>query len=348
MTGRERVLTTLAGKKTDRPPFFFRLDHNYKQTVADANSIKQEEIADFYGCDAEHIPIAYKPNPLTNENDNYDLYGNKTITVHYKGFTDHTISVPVLANVEEASELKGIKLVDEDSVDIPLCIEQAKTARATGRAIYGGVWASIFTHPRTSMGEEKFLASMYDNPDLIYAVVEKFTDCFLKINKAYMDACGDYIDIYYFGSDFATQNSLFISPDMFREFFVPQMKKIADQAKSYGKPVMYHCCGAIMPLMDMFIESGVEIIDPVQVSSRDMSVDEVAVKYKGKVMFHGGVSSQVTFTKGSPDDVYKETQRAIRVLGPEGFIVAPDHDLLPNVPVANLDAFVKAVKEYTY
>jgi len=348
MTGRERVLTTLAGKRADRPPFFFRLDHNYKQTVADANSIEQEEITDFYGSDAEHIHIAYKPRHQNNENEHYDLYGNKIITVHYKGFTDSRVDVPVLANVEEASELTEIEFIDGESVDIPLCIERAKTARATGRAIYGGVWASIFTHPRTSMGEEKFLASMYDNPDLIYAVVEKFTDSFLKVNKAYMDACGEYIDIYHFGSDFATQNSLFISPGMFKEFFAPQMKRITSQAKSYGKPVMYHCCGAIMPLMDMFIECGVDIIDPVQVSSRNMTVEEVAAEYKGKIMFHGGVSSQVTFTKGTPEDIYKETQKAINILGPEGFIAAPDHDLLPNVPVPNLNAFVKAVKEYKY
>ena len=348
MTGRERVLGVLNGERVDRTPFFINFDWNLRQIIARIHSIDQSEIADFYDCDTEHIHVSYKPRPQISENEYYDLYGNKVITVHHKGFTDRKAVVPVLAHAEKVSDLTDIKLIDEDSVDIPLSIEKAKAARATGRAVYGGVWASIFTGSRTSMGEEKYLVDMYENPELIHAVIEKFADGFMQANKAYMDQCSDYIDIYYFGSDFATQNSLFISPEMFREFYFPHMKRICDQAKSYGKPIMYHCCGAVMLLMDMFIECGIDIIDPVQVSSRGMSVEEVAAKYKGKIMFHGGVSSQVTFTRGSPEDVYKETMNAIRVLGPEGLIIAPDHELLPNVPVANIDAFVKAVKEYRY
>jgi len=346
MTGRERVLGVLSGEKVDRPPFFINFDRHLKSIIADVHSIDQNEILDFYGCDAEHVPVFYKPRPESNNNEHFDQYGNKVVTVHYKGFTDSSIEVPVLAHVEDVSELANIELIDENSVDIPACLHNAGRVRASGRAVYGGVWASIFTHPRVSMGEEKFLASLYENPQLIHAVIEKFADCFLRTNKIFMDNCAEYIDIYYFGSDFATQNSLFISPEMFREFYLPHMKRITEQAKSYGKPVMYHCCGAVTPLMDMFIECGIDIIDPVQVSSRGMTVEEVASAYKGKIMFHGGVSSQVTFTTGSPDDVYKETQKAIRILGPEGLIIAPDHELLPNVPVPNVDAFVKAVKEY--
>jgi len=346
MTSRERVLTTLSGKKPDRPPFFINFDRHLREIVAKTHSIKQSEIADYYGCDTEHIHVSYKPRPQINDNEFYDLYGNKVVTVHYKGFTDSRVEIPVLAHIEKISDLDDIRLFDEDSVDIPTSIKRAKAARATGRAIYGGAWASIFTGTRTSMGEEKYLIDMYENPELIHAVIDKFTEGFIRVNKAYLDKCSKYIDIYYFGSDFATQNSLFISPEMFKEFYFPHMKRIIDQVKKYNIPVMYHCCGAVMPLMDMFIECGMDIFDPVQVSSRNMSVEEVASKYKGKVMFHGGVSSQVTFTKGSPDDVYKETQNAIKVLGPEGLIIAPDHELLPNVPVTNIDAFVKAVKEF--
>ena len=346
MTGRERVMDSLAGKETDRPPFWLRFDHFYRERVAKTKNIEPEKLIDYYGCDAAQVTVAYKPRPRISENEYLDLYGNRITTVHYDGFTDAAVTGPALAEINDANEVTEKHFPDENDVDVPRCAEAAKSARETGRAVYGGMWASMFTGTRNMLGEVRYLTSMYENPRLIKKVIELFTDSCLKINKAYMDACGDYIDIYYFGSDFATQNSLFISPEMFKEFFAPHMKRVAAQAKSYRKPVMYHCCGTVVKLLDMFIECGVEIIDPVQVSALGMSVGEVAAKYKGRVAFHGGVSSQVTFTTGTPEMIREETVRAIKTLGPSRFIVAPDHELIGDVPVENIDAFVDAVKNY--
>ena len=109
---------------------------------------------------------------------------------------------------------------------------------------------------------------------------------------------------------------------------------------------MYHCCGNVNELMERFIDLGIDISDPIQVSSDGMDLENVAAKYKGRIMFHGAVSSQMTFTHGTPEDVYRETQDAIRILGPCGYIPAPDHYLIGSVTAEKVEAFVRAVKEY--
>ena len=347
MTGRQRVMSVLEGREPDRMPFYLSCYPEVRKTVAAAHSIAEDGIADFYGTDAARTSPALR-GKMTVENEYADIFGNVSRTVTVNGFTESAVYKRALDGVRDIDGLDGISWPDETSLDRELSLSVVREARGTGRCVYGGVWASIFTQPRHMVGEIEFLSGMYENPEFIKEVVRRVTNSYLKINRAYMELCGEYIDIYYFGSDFATQKSMFISPEMFGEFFAPEMKRIIDQAKGYGKMVMYHCCGNVTPILDKLIEIGVDIIEPVQVSADGMSPREIAAKYKGRIMFHGGVSSQVTFTTGSPADVYDETMRAIDTLGPLGYVPAPDHELIGAVTAENVDAFVRAVKDYKF
>ena len=321
MTGKQRVFDILEGRKPDRMPFYLSYDDQVAKTICKAHKIKPDEIRDFYGCDIECVPV-------------YIAWARDMPVAHS------------LSNAKSAGDIDSFPWPDESVLDTAACFDKAKKARDTGRAVCGGVWASIFTGARHLLGEEHFLTAIYENPELIRAVVDRMTDCCLKINKAYFDACGDVCDIYHFGSDFGTQGSMFISPGMFDEFFAPNIKRLADQAKGYGKRVMFHTCGSVTPIVGSLVNCGIDIIEPVQVSAADMSAEYVAAKFKGRVAFLGGISSQVTFTTGTPDIIYEETQTAIRTLGPFGYIPAPDHELIGSVTAENVDAFVKAVKEY--
>ncbi len=152
------------------------------------------------------------------------------------------------------------------------------------------------------------------------------------------------LDVYYFGSDFGTQASMFLSPSSFRAIFAPSLARIAAQAKGYGLKVMFHTCGAVAPIIDDLIACGIDVLDPVQASAAGMSPATLA-RFKGRIAFHGGISTQTLLPYASPEEVYETTRETIAALGPLGYIVAPDQELIGDVPAANIDAMARAARE---
>jgi uroporphyrinogen decarboxylase len=331
MTSRERVLRNLSGKETDRQPFYLRFEHDVSKRVADHYNIKESELEAFYGIDAIRTWPRWLPVWHGVDGEYKDVYGN----IHNCG---GTVIKPALHGIETVGDLDKVEWINESLLDREQNRKIMEAAASTDHCVLGGVWASIFTGIRHMFGEIEFLTGLYDNPLLVKTAVERLTDALLRINKVYMDEFHDKIDIFYFGSDYGTQASMFISPEHFREFFAPHMKRIADQAHGYWKKVMFHTCGSVHPIIGDLIDCGV--------SAEGMDVDSIAKRFKGKIAFCGGISNQITFTTGTPEEVYAETVHAIKTLGPLNYIPAPDHDLIGDVPVANVDAFVRAVKEY--
>ena len=98
--------------------------------------------------------------------------------------------------------------------------------------------------------------AMLDQPDLIARLVERDADSYLAINEALFSRCADCLDVYYFGSDFGTQQSLFVSRALIQQFYLPHVKRLAEHAKGYGLKVMYHTCGAVRELIPDLIACG--------------------------------------------------------------------------------------------
>ena len=347
---RERILRTIEGRDIDRVPCFFRAEPVVKQRLEKEFNLKSDlELISHFDTDAIHIHVSYKKECSTQPDENgsyYDMFGNKIRSVTYNDITTEKVVEPVLANVTGVDEIDRIGWPDVSYIDLEQSLSQAAEARSTGLAVYGGVWASIFTHSRAMVGEEKYLVSLVENPELIRRLVARITDCFLELNQAYLSKCSKYLDIYYLGSDFGTQDSMFISREMFREFFKPHLKKLCRQAKEFDLPVMYHTCGAVSDIIPDLIECGVDILDPVQVSAAGMSPENLAASFKGKIAFHGGISIQKTLPFAAAEEVRREVIHTIETLGPLRLIVAPDQELIGDIPTRNIEMMYQTVRDY--
>jgi len=315
MTHKERILRAIEYKEVDRPPCFFRAEQEVNARLIAARNLASEvDLLNYYGSDAIQVFAAYNPHQL-----------------------------PDLKEIQTVDDVMAAPWPDSSVLDVARCREDIAAARATGLAVYGGVWSSIFTVSRYMLGEERYLLSMALDPEIISALVDRLTDYYIDLNAAYMDACAECVDVYYFGSDIGTQISMFISPDMFRTFYKPGLKRISDQAKSYGLKVMYHTCGAVTEIIDDLAGCGIDVLDPVQASATGMNPDNLAASFKGRIAFHGGISTQTTLPFGTVEQVRQETRRAIEMLGPTGYIVAPDHTIVGDTPIENIDALFEAV-----
>jgi uroporphyrinogen decarboxylase len=347
---RERVLRTLEHRDIDRIPFFFRAETLIRDRLKKKYGLETDlDLISYFDADAIEIHVPYLKESLRKSDEEgifYDMFGNKIKSVQYDGICSEAVVEPVLAHAEKTEDIYRIKWPDSSFIDFEKSKAETQAARATGLAVYSGVWASIFTNSRAMLGEEKYLISLVENPEFIDRLLEKITGCFLEMNEAYLSACSDFIDIYYYGSDFGTQNSMFISPDMFRRFFKPNLKKIADQAKDFGLKVMYHTCGAVSWIIPDLIECGIDILDPVQVSAAGMAPALLAEKFKGRIAFHGGISTQTTLPHETPEIVRKTVIETIETLGPLGYIAAPDQDMIGDIPAENIETMFRTIREY--
>ena len=153
------------------------------------------------------------------------------------------------------------------------------------------------------------------------------------------------VSAIFLSDDWGTQNSLMISPAMWRSHFKEYYRRIFAEVHRWGKDVLFHSCGCIAPIIPDLIEVGVDILDPLQPGPLNLA--DVASKYGGKVAFSGGIDDQ-RLEDYSPREVRDMVRRTIDTLGrPFGnsYIVAAANAILPSVPVENLAAMVQACHE---
>jgi hypothetical protein len=151
------------------------------------------------------------------------------------------------------------------------------------------------------------------------------------------------------GTDFGTQNSLFCSTDTLKELYYPHYKRMNDWIhKNTGWKVFKHSCGAVEPLIELFIESGFEIINPVQISATGMDPQNLKSKYGDRVVFWGGgVDTQKTLPFGTVDEVRTQVLELCNVFAVNGgFIFNAIHNIQAKTPILNIVAMINAVNEF--
>ncbi len=105
--------------------------------------------------------------------------------------------------------------------------------------------------------------------------------------------------------------------------------------------------GSIYQLLTVIIDIGVEAINPVQHSAKNMESSRLKAEFGRDLSFHGGVDTQQVLPWGTPEDVRREVKSRITELGPDGgYIVASVHNIQSEVPAENIVAMFEAALEY--
>lgn len=208
-----------------------------------------------------------------------------------------------------------------------------------------GFWSPFFHDLTYMLGTEDLLMKMYTHPEVVHALLNRLCGFYLEANELFYQQAGNLIDAHFMGNDFGSQNDLLMSPELFEEFYLPWLKKFADQAHRYGYHSVLHCCGSIYRIIDKLADAGINCIHPIQALATNMNAEYLAENFKGKIVFMGGVDTQHLLPEGTPDDIRHDTNRIINLLAP-GLIIGPSHEaLMPNVPFENVIAMAETVRE---
>jgi uroporphyrinogen decarboxylase len=212
------------------------------------------------------------------------------------------------------------------------------------KMVMTGVWSPFFHNLADFFGMENYFVKMYEEPEIVEAVTEHVVDYYVAANEKFFSGLGDRADVMFFGNDFGTQRDLFISPDNFRRFVLPSFKRLIEVGKKYNKKIMLHSCGSIYRIIPDLIESGVDILHPIQAQAAGMSAEELK-KYKNDLAFVGGIDAQSFFVNSKPQQIKDEVHRVRDILGPS-IVISPSHEeILPNVPPENIVAMAEAARD---
>ncbi|MBT8043634.1 MAG: uroporphyrinogen decarboxylase family protein [Verrucomicrobiae bacterium] len=186
-------------------------------------------------------------------------------------------------------------------------------------------------------------------PEYIMGIYELQTQAAIRNMELLHQAVGEKLDaIILSGTDFGGQNSLLVSPDLFRSLWKPFYQRMNDWVhKNTSWKTFFHTDGAIDPIMEDFIECGVDIINPVQCSAEGMEAQGFKDKYGDRiVVWGGGIDTQQTLPFGTPDEVYQEVSERIRIFNRGGgFVFNNIHNIQAPTPPENMLSMFKAVKD---
>ncbi len=183
-------------------------------------------------------------------------------------------------------------------------------------------------------------------PNYVHDVYALQTEIALQNLERYRQAVGDRILVLNVsGTDFGTQRSELLSPDLFREFYKPYYRRVNDWVHAHtGWKTFYHSCGSIPNLLEDFVEMGCDIINPVQCSAAGMEPEGLKRRFGGRLVFWGGgVDTQSVLPFGSPGEVEAQARERIRILGQGGgYVFSAIHNIQADTPPENVLALFRA------
>lgn len=157
------------------------------------------------------------------------------------------------------------------------------------------------------------------------------------------------VDMIWLGDDVGGQNSMLMSPKMWRKFLKPRMAELIASLRAINPEIKiaYHTDGVVYPIIPELIEIGIDVLNPIQ----PMAMDPMKLKseYGDRLCFWGSMDIQQTIPFGTPDDVRNEVITRLKTIGRGGgLLIGPTHNLQLDTPLENFWAMVDTIRQTAY
>ena len=352
MTGKERIRAALQHQETDRVPSTMQcVETAWEKLRKYFQANTNDEVMDILEIDTRimDMPPYIGPTvePYTDEkgdmiytNELGCEYINKWNGVEYNR---HIISHPysIIKTWEDFEKFED--WINPDHYDYNAVTEFVK--RYPDKALRIG-WPGPYQVFTLLYDAEEFYMNMYEEPELMKAMLNRYCDSCYEIYERMYEAANDQIDIIRLCDDYGTQRSTLFSPAMWDEFFAENTIRFVEQAHRHNCFYEQHSCGAIRAIIPNLIRCGVDALEPIQ-KVAGMDVDELKKIFGDELCFQGGVDTQGVLPFGTPEEVYRETTRVIKALYKKGgYILCGSQDFEGDVPVENIVALYEARKQF--
>lgn len=221
--------------------------------------------------------------------------------------------------------------------------EEVQRHQAAGLAVAAApphLGGELFEAAYRLRGFERFMEDLLEHPAFVDYLLDQLTAMLLESVEV---LAGAGVDVLLLDDDVATCHGLLMSPGTWRTFFKPRLAAAIRAAREAAPDliVFYHSDGDFSRLVPELVETGVDVVNPLQPDCMDAGALRRALGERPA--FWGTVGTARLWGEGSPDDIRAEVQRRIASLGTRSLLLSPAYDI-DFAPEENVAAFVEAVR----
>lgn len=253
-----------------------------------------------------------------------------------------------LANAQTVGDVERYSLPDPARWQ-PADYRQARRQWPEHALVFCTGWFPLFWSACEAFGVEEASLKIILQPHVFEAFIRRHHEFYMDILTRCLKAARGHCDICWLGDDFASQQSMFISPGHWRKFIRPYLAEEVRLAREHDMYVLYHSCGAVRPVLNDLIEIGVNGLLVFQTTAAGMDPESIAREFGGRLVFYGGIDVQHLLSFGTVEEVrntVKANARAFADCG--GYVVANSHTSVATIRPENIHAMCEAAKEVAF
>lgn len=321
MISKERFLMAINHQKPDRPPFNFWMDRRMMADYEKEFGHRHWRVLN-YGADVieTFAELNWPKGPAVEK------YGTTWVTEPlFESWDDIDIDKLPLPDPYSEDVYELIRRDVEEFPDVAVILAlPTPFGMIANMRTFNNIYIDLIQH----RDEYKRLASRISN---IYdIVVEK--------------ACEIGITAFYPMEDVANANGLSMSPEMINEVCLNYSASQMEIAKSHNIPILFHCCGKSMDLIDQLLPLGVKAFNPLQPHLNNLN--EFKQKYGKSIALYGGLDNSFTIAKGNPEQIRQHVLDVFNIVGKkDGGLIFSTHDISIDTPAENIEMMVKTIKQ---
>lgn len=341
MTSKERVYHAIKKAPVDKMPKYFWIGAGAAKNLSRALNIDVTEVDAYVGNDIMQPWLSINKQMTLECGEGEEFVDEWGITWKRDGYYNTPVKHP-LANMS-ASEIAAYQLPDPYDPERYADLKYMLATYGKEYFIGADVSGSIFEPSYSLRGMDNLFVDMAmeaEEADILLDKVCEFTTC-ISIEAVRLG-----VDWIWMGDDWGSQKSMLMSPEMWRQYFKPRLKRIIDAIHQENPEMIiaYHSCGSISPIIGDLVEIGVNVLNPLQESAADMNHQRIKDEYGDKLTFMCGLDTQTFLVNATPEEVCTEMEKEICKMGKNGgYIAAVSHTIQHDVPAANIIAMLQTV-----
>jgi uroporphyrinogen decarboxylase len=193
-------------------------------------------------------------------------------------------------------------------------------------------------------GFQDWYLDLGGNHDLFSCLLEAVSGILLEWNRLALLEVGEYVDLVSFGDDVGMQDRAVCAPPVYQRLIRPAHERFVQMVRAHSAArIFYHTCGSVYAYIPDFIDMGIDALNPVQVTARNMQPEGLKREFGDRISFWGGIDSQHILPRATPNEVRAEARRMSELMGANGgYVLAAVHNIQPDVPPANVCALFGA------
>jgi uroporphyrinogen decarboxylase len=346
-TSKEIVMAAVNHRSLERTAVTFDAEGVVYDALYKRLGLKtRQELFDYLHCDTWMV----FPKLLISEEKKQrkeNLWGWRTTTAKYEGGTYEELTWSPLAGKDELSDIDAHAFPDPSLQDYGHFAAEIPAHK--DRAILGACcWGAYFT-ASFLRGMEGIMMDLALNQPYAEKLIGRISEIIQAMLLKMLSTPGaEGIDIVYMADDTCNHRAPMFSPALYRRFVMPYLSKMTGIAHKYGKKFLLHTCGAVRPVLPMIIESGVDMLEPIQITAEGMEPAGLKRDFGKDICFYGGLDLQHVLNQGTPASVAAEVRRLIDLLGKDGgYVFGPGHTYIQvDAPLDNILSMYKAAYEH--